>query len=466
LADCRKNDVNLPPSSISALRERLDGRQTSSRELVTAALDRIADPAGEGGRAFLEVTRASALAAAAAADGLREAGAARSLVDGIPISVKDLFDVAGTITRAGSKILAGAPPAPTDALVIARLRRAGAIVVGKTNLTEFAYSGLGINPHFGTPRNPWDRATGRIPGGSSSGAAVSVTDGMAAAAIGSDTGGSVRIPSALCGIVGFKPTKSRIPMDGTYPLCQTLDSIGPLARTVADCAVLDAIMAGDEPVLPDPLPLASLRFLVPTTYVRDDCDAPVTAAFTAALQTLRAAGATIDEGPLAPLELVAPQLANGGIIAAEVYWGQRALIEAHAGAYDPNVRFRILRGKPLTAADYLDALAARAAFIDAFTAATRTYDALLWPTVAVVAPAIAALEEREAYGRANALILRNTNIVNLLDGCALSLPIHEPGTAPVGLQIVARRGEDRTLLEIGAAAEAALAAIRHGKGPR
>jgi len=452
--------------SLGSLRRRLDAGETTSRELVLAALERIADPAGEGSRAFLEVRRDGALAEADAADGLRRAGAVRSPLDGVPISVKDLFDVTGSVTRAGSKVLADAPPAMTDALAIARLRRAGAVVVGKTNLTEFAYSGLGINPHYGTPRNPWDRATGRIPGGSSSGAAVSVTDGMAAAAIGSDTGGSVRIPAALCGLVGFKPTKSRIPMAGTYPLSQSLDSIGPLARTVGDCALLDGIMAGEEPALPDPLPLGSLRFLVPTTYVRGDCDATVETAFTGALRTLRAAGATIDEGPLAPLELVAPQLANGGIIAAEVYWAQRALIEQHADAYDPNVRFRILRGKPLTAADYLDALAARAAFIAAFAAATRTYDALLWPTVAVVAPAIAALEEREAYGRANALILRNTNIVNLLDGCALSLPVHEPGTAPVGLQLVARRGEDRKLLEIGAAAEAALAAARHGKGSR
>ncbi len=448
--------------SLTALRERLDTGQTNSRELTREALDRIADPAGEGSRVFLEVARESALAAAEASDGLRRAGAVRSPVDGIPISIKDLFDLAGTVTRAGSKILAASPPATADALVVARLRRAGAVVVGKTNLTEFAYSGLGINPHFGTPKNPWDRATGRIPGGSSSGAAVSVTDGMAAAAIGSDTGGSVRIPAALCGIVGFKPTKSRLPMDGTYPLCQTLDSIGPLARTVGDCAMLDAIMAGDEPAVPNPLPLGALRFLVPTNYVHDDCDAPVDAAFATAVRALRAAGATIDEGPLPPLDLVAPQLANGGIIAAEVYWGQRALIEQHAQDYDPNVRFRILRGKPLTAADYLDALAARAAYIAAFAAATRTYDAVLWPTVPVVAPAIAALAEREAYGRANALILRNTNIVNLLDGCALSLPVHAPGTAPVGLQIVARRGEDRTLLQIGAAAEAALA----GKGSR
>jgi aspartyl-tRNA(Asn)/glutamyl-tRNA(Gln) amidotransferase subunit A len=450
--------------SLRSLRRRLDGGETTSRELVLAALDRAADPTGEGSRVFLEVLRPTALAEADAADTLRRAGAVRSPIDGLPVSVKDLFDVAGTVTRAGSRVLGDAPPATRDALAIARLRRAGAAIVGKTNLTEFAYSGIGMNPHYGTPRNPWDRATGRIPGGSSAGAAVSVTDGMAAAAIGTDTGGSVRIPAALCGLVGFKPTASRIPLDGCYPLSPSLDSIGPLAHTVADCALLDAIMAGAEPPVLDPRPLGTLRFLAPATYVRDGCEAAVDAAFAGALRVLRAAGAVIDEAPLAALERVAPMLANGGIIAAEVYAGQRALLEAHGDAYDPNVRFRILRGKALSAADYLDALAARRAFIDAFAAETRDYDGLLWPTVAVLAPPIAELDEREAFGRANAMMLRNTNIVNLLDGCALSLPIHEPGTAPIGLQLVARRGEDRTLLEIGAAAEAALTALVAGKG--
>ena len=445
--------------SLRSLRRRLDAGETTSRELVLAALDRAADPHGEGSRVFLDVLRRTALAEAEAADALRTAGAVRSAIDGLPISVKDLFDVTGTVTRAGSRILATAPPATTDALAIARLRRAGAAIVGKTNLTEFAFSGIGMNPHFGTPRNPWDRATGRIPGGSSAGAAVSVTDGMAAAAIGTDTGGSVRIPSALCGLVGFKPTADRIPLDGCYPLSPSLDSIGPLAHTVADCALLDAIMAGAEPAELVPRALDKLRFLAPATYVRDGCDAAVESAFAGALQALRAAGAIVDEAPLPALERVAPMLANGGIIAAEVYAGQRTLLETHPDAYDPNVRFRILRGKALGAADYLDALAARAAFIRTFAAQTRDYDALLWPTVAVVAPPIAQLEEREAFGRANALILRNTNIVNLLDGCALSLPVHEPGTAPIGLQLVARRGEDHTLLEIGAAAEAALTAL-------
>lgn len=448
-----RNDLAV---SLRDLRRRLDAGETTSSELVKGALLRIADPAGEGRRTFTEVFRESAIAAAEAADRLRQAGEVRSPIDGIPISVKDLFDVAGTVTRAGSSILADAPPAARDAVIVARLRRAGAVVVGKTNMTEFAYSGLGMNPHFDTPRNPWDRATGRIPGGSSAGAAVSVTDGMAAAAIGTDTGGSVRIPSALCGLVGFKPTARRIPLTGCYPLSPSLDSVGPLALTVADCALLDAIMAGDEPAPLEPLPLATLRFLAPTNYVREDCDAIVTAAFAVALDALRAAGAVIDEAPLEPLERVVPLQSNGGLPAAEVFWAQRELLAEHASEYDPNVYFRIMRGSKLSAADYLDLLTGRADLIARFASATRTYDALLWPTVPVVAPALAALEDREAYGRANALILRNPSIVNTIDGCALSIPAYQPGTPPVGLAVVARSGEDRTLLDIGAAVEAAL----------
>ena len=453
--------------SLRDLRSRLERGETTARELAQAALLRIADPGGEGSRAFTEVFRESALAAAEAADVLRRAGSVRSPLDGLPISVKDLFDVAGSVTRAGSLILSDAPPARVDAVAIARLRRAGAVVVGRTNMTEFAYSGIGMNPHFGTPRNPWDRTVGRIPGGSSAGAAVSVTDGMAAAAIGTDTGGSVRIPAALCGLVGFKPTTGRIPLTGTYPLSQSLDSIGPLALTVEDCVLLDAVMAGvDRPAPLGPVPLGTLRLLAPTNYVRDDCDATVTAAFAAALRELRAAGAVVDEAPLEPLDRVGPLQSTGGLPAAEVYWAQRHLLEAHAAEYDPNVYFRIMRGSKMTAADYLDIVNGRAELIERLAASTHTYDALVWPTVAVVAPPIAELENRDAYGRANALILRNASVVNLIDGCALSLPAYEPGTPPVGLMLVGRRGEDRAILEIGAAVEAVLVAPLHGKAPR
>ena len=221
--------------TLAELRTALDEGRATSLTLTEAALARIADPAGEGARVFTRVYAGQARAAAGAADLLRGAGLARSAIDGLPISIKDLFDVAGETTMAGSVVLADAPPATDTAVIVRRLLAAGAVIVGRTNMTEFAYSGIGINPHYGTPRNPWDRETGRIPGGSSSGAAVSVTDNMAAAAIGTDTGGSVRIPAALCGLTGFKPTARRVPLDGALPLATRLDSIGPIAASVRCC---------------------------------------------------------------------------------------------------------------------------------------------------------------------------------------------------------------------------------------
>jgi aspartyl-tRNA(Asn)/glutamyl-tRNA(Gln) amidotransferase subunit A len=257
---------------LAQLADDLTAGRTSSRDLIERALAAIEDPAGEGARTMLKVHATPARAAADASDRMRAMGIVLSPVAGLPISAKDLFDLAGDVTTAGSVLLKDAPPAIEDAPTIARLRRAGAIIIGRTNMTEFAYSGLGLNPHYGTPRNPWDRATGRIPGGSSSGAAISVTDGMAAAAIGTDTGGSVRIPSALCGLTGFKPTARRIPRQGVYPLSHSLDSIGPLAPTVACCALLDAILSDKEPTLPAPLPLDGLRLGVPQTLVMDDVE--------------------------------------------------------------------------------------------------------------------------------------------------------------------------------------------------
>src|SRR5579864_6340073 len=246
----------MKPTVMSLAAELKDGR-TTSRELIEQALARIADPAGEGARTFIKVYADSARAAADAQDVLRKAGYVASPLAGLPVSIKDLFDVAGEVTLAASKALDDRPPAVQDAPVVARLRAAGAVLIGRTNMTEFAFSGVGINPHFGTPGNPYDRRL--IPGGSSSGAAVSVGDGAAIVAIGSDTGGSVRIPAALCGIVGFKPTKRRIPTDGAFPLSYTLDSIGPLAPSVAACAIADAVMAGEAPSAPAPWPALGLR---------------------------------------------------------------------------------------------------------------------------------------------------------------------------------------------------------------
>src|SRR5579859_3117135 len=255
----------MPNPTLAALADDLEAGRTTSRKLVEECLARIADPAGEGPRTFIHVDRAAALEAADAMDRLRKANAAPSPFAGIPVSIKDLFDIKGQVTRAGSRALDDSAPADADAPAVARLKRAGFVVIGRTNMTEFAYSGIGINPHYDTPKCAWNRGVGHVPGGSSSGAAVSVVDRMAYGALGTDTGGSCRIPAAYNGIVGFKPTQRRVPLDGGVPLSFSLDSFGPLARTVACCAVLDAVLA-DEPIEPlQRRPIKGMRLAVPTT---------------------------------------------------------------------------------------------------------------------------------------------------------------------------------------------------------
>jgi len=437
----------------------LDTGRTTSVQLTQAALDRAADPAGEGARVYTRVYTEQALAAAQASDTLRAAGLARSPIEGLPISIKDLFDVAGETTLAGSVARRGEPAAACSAAVVRRLQAAGAVIVGRSNMTEFAFSGLGINPHYGTPRNPWDRATGRIPGGSSSGAAVSVTDGMAAAAIGSDTGGSVRIPAALCGITGFKPTARRVPRAGVLPLSTTLDSIGPLAASVACCVVLDAIMAGAEPVLPAPASLRGARLAVPTTLVLDDLDATVAHAFERACVHLRACGAQVHELAIPAFATMAALNAKGSFSAAQAWTWHRELIARKGETYDPRVLTRILPGQTMSAADYLDLLAAHPAWIADVEARIADYDALVLPTTPIVAPAIAALvASDDLYFKTNSLMLRNPSLINFLDGCALSIPCHRPGEAPVGLMLAAAGGADQRLLALGLALEAALSA--------
>src|SRR5215813_12058388 len=265
--------------------------RASSCDLIEAALAQIVDPTGEGAHTFVKIYGDNARAAANAQDRLRRAGYIASPLAGLPISIKDLFDVSGERTLAGSKALDDSPPAAGDAPVVTRLKAAGAVLVGRTNMTEFAFSGVGINPHYGTPGNPHDRS--RIPGGSSSGAGVSVPDGMAAVAIGTDTGGSVRIPAAFCGLVGFKPTQARVPRDGASPLSSSLDSIGPLARSTEDCAIVDAIMAGEEPVIPEAIPVEGLRLAVPQTIMLDALEPAVAAAFERACAVLGRAGARL-----------------------------------------------------------------------------------------------------------------------------------------------------------------------------
>jgi len=446
-----------PMTPLSVLAGDLAAGRTTSRALVESALAKIADPAGEGARTMLSVYPEAARAAADGVDRLRAAGVALSPLAGLPVSVKDLFDIAGQPTTAGSALLRDAPKATRDAPAIARLRAAGAIVIGRTNMTEFAYSGLGLNPHYGTPRNPWDRATGRIPGGSSSGAAVSVTDGMAAAAIGSDTGGSIRIPSSLCGLTGFKPTARRIPTEGAWPLSRTLDSVGPLAPTVACCAMLDAALAGVAIDVPDALPIAGLRLAVPQTLVLDGIEDGVARTFRAALSRLSAAGARVVDIPFPTLGEIPKVNARGGIY-AEAWAVHRRQIASSQDRYDPRVASRILRVKDMNAADYIDVLVARERLIAEADAITAPFDAVVLPATAMVAPAIAPLEaDEDLYIRTNILILRNTFCFNFLDRCALSIPMHRAGEAPCGLMVVGETMGDRRLLSVGRAIERALA---------
>jgi len=431
----------------------VEGR-TSSIELTEAALARATDPAGEGSRVYTRLYADRALAAARASDTLRAAGLARSAIDGLPISIKDLFDVAGETTLAGSVARQGEPEATAHAVVVQRLMAAGAVITGRTNMTEFAYSGLGLNPHYGTPRNPWDRATGRIPGGSSSGAAVSVADGMAAAAIGSDTGGSVRIPAALCGLAGFKPTARRVSMEGVLPLSVNLDSIGPLAPSVRCCAALDAVLSGEGQPVAEPAVLRGLRLAIPTTLALDDLDPHVAASFSAAAARLSAAGAQVDEIEVPEFLQLAGINAKGGFTAAEAWAWHRDLIARAGERYDPRVVSRIRRGEAMSAADWIDLVAARQAWIAAVERRIAGYDALILPTVPVVAPEIAPLEASDAlYGSTNLLVLRNPTLINFLDGCGLSVPCHEAGTAPAGLMIAGAAGTDRRILAIGMAVE-------------
>jgi len=439
--------------TLSSLSAALASGKTTSRQLVEDCLARIADPAGEGARAFLKVDAAGARASADAMDKLRAVGRAPSPLAGIPFCVKDLANIAGQPTPAGSKVLADAPPATANAPTVQRAMDAGLVVMGRTNMTEFAFSGLGINPHYDTPRSPWDRATGRIPGGSSSGTAVAVADGMAYAGLGTDTGGSCRVPAAMCGIVGYKPTARRVPITGILPLSTSLDSVGPLANSVACCAAVDAIFAGAS--LPDlhPLPLAGLRLAVPTNYMLDGIDQHVAAAFSRALSALSAAGAAISHVAFPALDAIPAANAAGGITAPEAWAWHRKLIAAKADGYDPRVLKRILGGERMGAADYVDVLNARAAIIARFNAETAPYDALLMPTCALIPPAIAALDDEAEYSRVNMLQLRNTAAGNFLDRCAISLPCHQPGEAPVGLMLMGETLGDARLFAIAAAVE-------------
>jgi len=363
--------------------------------------------------------------------------------------------VAGEVTRAGSRVLADEGlVAAADAPVVKRLREAGAVIVAKTNMSEFAFSGVGANPHFGTPGNPFDRA--RVPGGSTSGGAVAVADGMCEIAIGTDTGGSTRIPAALCGIVGWKPSKQRVPTDGAFPLSFTLDSVGPMARSVADCALADAIMAGERVTTPEPASLAGLRLGVWQGMPFEGIDQTVSAAWSAATARLGRAGVRLSDETIALVDDMVQVNAKGGFAPTESFAIHRGRLKRNAAGIDPNIRIRIERGGAVAAADYIDMAQGRARLIRAMDARMAAFDALILPTAPIVAPTLAEVATPEEFGRRNAMLLRNPAPINFFDLCAISLPLPRQNGLSTGLMLVGRNGQDRRLFNIAAAVEKAL----------
>jgi amidase/aspartyl-tRNA(Asn)/glutamyl-tRNA(Gln) amidotransferase subunit A len=387
--------------------------------------------------------------------------ASRQPLAGLAVSIKDLFDIADQPTPAGSLALADAPAATQDAAAVARLRSAGAAWVGRTNMVEFAFSGVGVNPHFGTP-TAWDARTGavaggdpatpRVPGGSSSGAGVSVATGAAFVGLGSDTGGSIRIPAALNGIVGFKSTARLVPTRGAVPLSTTLDTACAMTRSVRDAMLVHEVLAARS-VVRSTAPLSSYRLAVARTTFLDGLDATVATAFERSLRALRAAGAQIEEIALPQTAELTTMQAQAGFSPAESYTWHRPLLARAAAQYDPRVRARIERGAGMLAADYVELVRARADWIARMEQALAGFDAVLSPTVPITAPPIASVapgvERDDEFFRVNGLLLRNPSAINMLDGCALSLPCHTPGELPVGLMVWHGALHDDTVLNIG-----------------
>jgi aspartyl-tRNA(Asn)/glutamyl-tRNA(Gln) amidotransferase subunit A len=406
---------------------------------------------------FTQIYHERALAQAKALDEATQRGEALGALQGMVVSLKDNFDVAGETTLAGTIVCQGEPVAQHDAVAVARLRAAGAIFIGKTNMSEFAFSGVGINPHFGTPRNPSDTHTPRVPGGSSAGAAVSVALGLAQAGLGTDTGGSIRIPAALCGLVGFKGTQSRIPRNGVMELSRTLDTVGVITRTVREALWVEGVLS-QQPLPNTPLALKGVRLAVPQTLLLDDVQPEVAKAFEHALSRLSAAGAQVITIAFSELADIAPRSLPGGFSPVEGYAAHHTRIESAPEKMDQRVAARMALGKGVSAADYLGLLDRRQAWIAQAHKTLHGFDAMLCPTVPLLAPEIAPLvQDDEAFFKANRLLLRNPAAINYLDGCAISLPCHAPGELPVGLMVSCVGGQDARLAQLALAIEACLA---------
>ena len=447
-----RSDSLLPP--IRALRARL-GQPGSHLALMDRVLAATADPAAA--HVYTSILADTARAEARAADAALAAGRAPGPLAGLPVSVKDLYDIAGRTTMAGSVLRAGRPAAGADAAAVSRLRAAGAAITGLTNMSEFAFSGVGINPHHGTPRNPADATVARVPGGSSSGAAVSVALGQAVAGLGSDTGGSIRVPAALCGIVGFKNTQARTPLAGAFPLSFTLDTVCSMSRCVEDCLIVDGVLSG-APLAVQPRGVQGLRLALPQTVLLDALSPEVARAFDRSLQRLSGAGAIIEELLLNELSEIAGINAPGGFSSVEAWATHREDMRTQRERFDPRVALRIALGEGVDAADYIRMQQRRREWIGRVNARLEGFDALICPTTPITAPAIAdMLGSDEAFFKANALLLRNTFPINFLDGCAFSLPCQAAGDLPVGLMLAAPRGHDAALAGVAWAVEGLLA---------
>jgi len=442
-------------ADVTHLQQALANGLTTCEAWVEQSLAQAGTPAAA--HVFTRLWAESALASARHADAQRRSGVRLGPLAGLPVSIKDLFDVAGETTTSGSVVCANEAPATQDAPPVASLRASGAALVGKTNMSEFAFSGVGYNPHWGTPANPADAAVARIPGGSSSGAAVSVALGLAVAGLGSDTGGSLRIPAALCGLVGFKGSQSRVTRQGAMELARSLDTVGAITRCVDDAWLLDAILSGQALSLRE-RSVKGLRLALPTSLMQDELDANVSTALARALARLSAAGALIEEVSWTGLGEIATLNAPGGFSPVEAFAAHRHRLAADGDRFDPRVAQRMALGQGVSAADYLTMIDQRQAWIARSNQTLQGYDAVISPTVPMVAPPIhETCASDAAFFAANRLLLRNTFAINYWDGCAISLPCHAPGDLPVGLMLSRANGEDAELLSVAKAVETALA---------
>ncbi|MDF0546006.1 amidase [Sphingobium sp. H39-3-25] len=444
-SDARTGEPTNHGVTLEKSADALAKNHVTSVELVRASFDHAANLGNEAANIFPYGFSETAMAEASRWDEDRAQGKAPRLA-GIPISIKDNIARAREPLRAGSRFLEADQPASRDAPLVDRLNSAGFVTIGRTNMTELAFSGLGLNPHFGTPANP--AAPGRAPGGSSAGAATSVAAGLVHAAIGTDTSGSCRIPAAFCGLVGFKPTAHRIPLPGVYPLSPSLDSVGVIANSVDCCAKIDAIIAGGSPAPLDATDRSRIRIADLSGALLEDTQPAVISAYGQAVVRLRAAGIGIETVTLDILSPIAAINCDGGFGAVELYRHLADRLETVAERIDPRVLRRIRRGEAISDARYRQMVNARTALIAWANDALDAYDAVIMPTVAIVPPPLDELRDDLAFDRFNMLALRNAGIANILDRCAISIPCHSASALPVGLTLMGPHNADRALLSL------------------